>query len=122
MGKKNKRKNQGDGSQGKDRVIFSQERGCVSFNGVDIKADGIRGLVGLASLGKMMRFGMDENEKLVIVQRVPENIEAFYSEVVRILEKYKDKPVEGFKAIRQTALFAESVLAIEQGGSDGGCP
>jgi len=113
MGKKKNKNVQPDG---KDRVIFDQINGRVSYQGVNLGADSIRAFVGLAGLQKMIRFGIDASGKYAVIQRVPEGIESFYAEVARLCEKYKNDPAKGFQEIRRTTLFAESVLAKEQEG------
>jgi hypothetical protein len=99
----------------KEQVIFETTKGRVKYGEMILTADTIRAFFGLAMLGKMVRFGVDERtNRTVVIERVPDSIEAYFGEMKRLLEKYKTNPKEGFNKINQMTNFAEKVMTKEK--------
>jgi len=92
----------------KEQVIFEPQHGRIRYKEMILTVDTIRAFFGLAALQRIVRFHISPG-KAVVVERVPEGVESFYSEVSRLLEKYSHDSAAGFKEILRTTKFAERI-------------
>lgn len=107
----------------REMMEYDGRKGEVRLGNQRLAEESLRAFFGLATLGKMIRFGLGSDGKAVVIERVPEAIEAIYTELSRLLEKYKDKPAKGFKEIRKTLKFAEQIgLEEVKDGPRSECP
>ena len=96
-----------------DQVVVNINNQTILYDGKILTFDSVKAFFGLAILGKMIRFGITDRG-VVAVERIPEGIESIVTELKRILEKYKDKPMDGFKEIERTVNFAERLGIADQ--------
>ena len=97
----------------REMMEYDGRKGEIRLGDQRLGEESLRAFFGLATLGKMIRFGLKQDGKVVVIERVPEAIEAIYAELSRLFEKYKDNPIKGFKEIQRTMKFAERIGASE---------
>jgi len=79
------------------------------FNDRRLSLDTIITFFKLSTMNKILRFASEPGTDTVSITPVPDDIEEFYNEILRIVDKYKDDPLRGFNLIRLATRFAEKI-------------